>query len=302
MRIFLALLCCLFARANSIIAQQIQPDTRPQGHTGLLLSQDSVVMNGHTTYCIVVNEVLPNSPAAATNIQKGDKLISINGMKTGMEQVDIEKVNQMMGGLANTTMAIEIERSEAQKRSKRMTYILERKPEVVLPKARVYGIGVTLSLDSVMLDGQLTYTAMVTGIYPNSPADKAGINPGDFIYMVESSRIDGKSLDVINQVVDRLLIYEPKEVDVSFMRPEGGTFALKKYHMSRIDLSYYTRNHILPIRVLVKATPVVTTPLNEDALQNQHDKDKDGVDDADDACPEVPGKYSINPFENGCPE
>lgn len=302
MRKVFVLLFSLFALGNAILAQQTQPDARPQGHTGLLLSQDSIVANGNTTYQIVVSEVLPNSPAAATNIQKGDKLISINGMKTGDGKVDIEKVNQMMGGLANTTMAIEVERSEAQKRAKRMTYILERKPEVVLPKARVYGIGVTLSLDSVLLDGHLTYTAMVTGIYPNSPADKAGINPGDFVYMVENSRIDGKTLDVINQVVDRLLIYEPKEVNVQFMRPEKGSFVLKQYRMDRVDLSYYTRNHILPVRVLVKATPVVTTPLNENALENQHDKDKDGVDDADDACPDVPGKYSINPFENGCPE
>lgn len=283
------------------MAQQL-PEKKPQGHTGLVLSQDSVVSGGSAVYSIIVREVLPNSPAAATDIHPGDKLISINGVKTGTEKVDIEKVNQMMGGLANTSMAIEVERMEAQKRSKRMTYILERKPDVVVPKARVYGIGVTLALDSVNLDGQLTYVAMVTGIYPNSPADKAGINPGDFIYLVEENKINGKVKDVINQVTDRILTNEPREVNVGFMRPENGSFTLKPFHLQRVDLSYYTLNHILPVRVLVKATPVVATPLNEDALQNQHDKDKDGIDDEDDACPDLPGKYSINPYENGCPQ
>jgi C-terminal processing protease CtpA/Prc len=273
-----------------------------KGHTGLLFRQDSVRVDDRYAYTIVVGEIVSNSPASKTDIRKGDKLISVNGIQAGQDRVDIDLVNRLMLGIAHTSISVEIERSEVQKKVTRMTYMLEHNPAVRLPKERVYGIGVTLSLDSIILDNQLIYTAQVTGIYPNSPAEKAGINPGDYVFEVDGIRIEGKSLQIINAVVDRLLIDEPNDVDVGFLRLENEKYQILTHHMQRINISPYMRNQIQPIRTLVKTVEPIPASLNENALENQHDRDKDGIDDEDDACPDEKGVYSVNPFENGCPE
>jgi S1-C subfamily serine protease len=279
LNVFLACLLFIVFTSQQVLAQNEVTGEKGK-HSGLVFYQDSVLAGKQVQYSLYVDQIIPNSPASKTALKRHDKLINLNGLNTGTLKQDVIKMNAMMASITASSVYVEIDRTDETKKTKRIGYVIELPDEETKVKSRVFGIGVTLSLDSMLLVDQIIYTAQVLGVYPNSPAEKAGVNPGDFIYMVDGVRIEGKSFEIINKVMP--------------------------YHMKRIDISYYLKNQILPVRTLSQANtgPKISSPKQaaEDALQPQHDKDRDGITDDKDACPDQPGAYSQNPYENGCPE
>ncbi|GBL35061.1 hypothetical protein EMGBS15_06560 [Filimonas sp.] len=286
-------LLCFFSLSGLASA-----DTSKQANTGLHLSQDSVKEGGVMKYNIYVQDIEPNSPASKTDIRKGDKVININGINASQGRKDMERVNQLMQGNVNSSISIEVERYDGQKKTQRMTYVLERAIPVNPKKARVFGIGVTLAIDTILIKGVSDYAPKIQIVYPGSPAEKAGIQSGDYIVAVDDHHIDGGKTDVISQLVDVLLIDEPKEAQLLCMREKEGAYIPYTVNVTRVDISGYLK---MPVQSLMPA-PKMPIPESDDHLPLlENDRDGDGIYNADDACPDTPGVESLNPFENGCP-
>jgi membrane-associated protease RseP (regulator of RpoE activity) len=118
-------------------------------HAGIIFRLDQQLGTS-----VFVDSIMSNSPAALSGIQKGDKLIAVNGIAADSDEKSIDKVNQLMRIPVNSSISLEIERSEEHKKTKRLTYVLEGKiaPSPIVRK-KVYGIGVTLSYNCVIPDG-----------------------------------------------------------------------------------------------------------------------------------------------------
>ncbi len=269
-----------------------------KGHTGLLLSQDSVKEGSSMKYFILVEEVEPNSPAAKTDIKKGDKIININGISANGSRKDMEKVNRLMEGNVSSSISIEVERYDGLKKTQRMTYVLERTLPVKPKRSKVFGIGVTLSIDTILINGVSDYAPKVQIVYPGSPAERVGIRSGDYIVAVDDHHIDGGKTDVISQLVDVLLIDEPKEAQLLCMREKDGEYTPYTVRVMRTDISGYLR---LPVQSLLPAPKIPVPESDEHLPLLENDRDGDGIFNQDDACPDTPGVESLNPFENGCP-
>ncbi|HOZ50433.1 MAG TPA: hypothetical protein PLU17_01135 [Chitinophagaceae bacterium] len=297
---FLLLLLALdYAGAIRLNAQN---SNEAVSSTGLIFYQDSVKVGDQTIYSILVKEVIPNSPASLTEIKANDKLIAFNGIISNGDKSDIEKVNALMTGLENSTVGLEIERSEAHKSTKRMTYVIERKKIIQNVKQRIFGIGVTLIVDSIFADGKSGYAAKVQFVYPNSPAFKADVESGDFIVEVDGMRIDGRKPNAVNQVMDRLLIDEPRVAMVSFLRLIDGVFTEYKVKMQRVDISDFIKlGSISAEAQRLNRVPIITEPERK-ILITERDSDGDGIQNELDACPNEIGIESNSPFDNGCPE
>ena len=105
-------------------------------HAGIIFRLDQQLGTS-----VFVDSIMSNSPAALSGIQKGDKLIAVNGIAADSDEKSIDKVNQLMRIPVNSSISLEIERSEEHKKTKRLTYVLEGKiaPSPVVRK-KVYGI------------------------------------------------------------------------------------------------------------------------------------------------------------------
>ncbi len=270
--------------------------------TGIIFYQDSIILDDHVGYYTFVLQVLPNTPGSTTDITYKDKLFSINGIQIGHERNDFEKANRMMQGENGTSVNIELERNSAYKVVKRINYTVERKLPNSVVKSKIFGIGVTLLLDSIRLDDAKKYAAKIQTVYEGSPAANAGINAGDFILAVDEHQIDGTKTDVLIQIINYLLIDEPNEAHLMLLRKTEQGDSILNINLLRVDISDYIKigqSTMINQPGIKQPEPIVPVK----SLTNlNNDLDEDGIENSIDACPEIKGVYSINPYLNGCPE
>ena len=257
-------------------------------HAGIIFRLDQQLGTS-----VFVDSIMSNSPAALSGIQKGDKLIAVNGIAADSDEKSIDKVNQLMRIPVNSSISLEIERSEEHKKTKRLTYVLEGKiaPSPVVRK-KVYGIGVTLAIDSIFKDGKPAFASQVQLVYAGSPAAGAGIQSGDYIIAVDHNAINDSRTDVISQLIDLLLIDTPKPARLRCLRFEQGRYNMFEVDLTRADISGYINMN----------APLQTNRVQPKPSFPEDDLDGDGIKNIDDACPNEAGQSSLNPFEHGCPE
>jgi membrane-associated protease RseP (regulator of RpoE activity) len=256
-------------------------------HAGIIFRLDQQLGTS-----VFVDSIMSNSPAALSGIQKGDKLIAVNGIAADNDEKSINKINQLMRIPVNSSISLEIERSEEHKKTKRLTYVLEGKiapPPVV--RKKVFGIGVTLAIDSIFNDGKPSFASQVQLVYVGSPAAKAGIQAGDYIIAVDHNPINDSRTDVISQLIELLLIDEPKPASLQCLRYEQGHYSMFQVDLIRADISGYINMN----------APLQTNQVQPKPSFPDDDRDGDGIKNIDDACPNEAGQISLNPFENGCP-
>ena len=287
LKILVILASAFFVSASTSTGQTL-PDTGKLMNAGLKFHLDDDP--GHS---VLVDSVLPNTPAALSDIKKGDKLIAVNGIASDNSQKNIDKINQLMLIPVNSSIILEVERYEEHKKTKRLTYVLEAKsaPTPIIKK-KVYGIGVTLAIDSIFNEGKPGFASQVQIVYAGSPASKAGIQSGDYIIAVDENTINGSRTDVISQLIELLLIDEPKPARLRCLRFENSRYQSFDVNLVRTDISGYIKMNV----------PVQTNPVQTKPAFPEDDRDGDGINNQDDACPDEAGSYSLNPFENGCPD
>ncbi len=140
----------------------------------------------------LVANVQPDSPAAKAGVQPGDVIQSVNGQKVGDARdlaVDVAAVKP------GSTAALDILRDGAAKHVAVTVALLPSDTATADQQANASeGIGLSLSPLSPELRGQLdvpqrTHGAVVAEVEPGSPAEQAGLQPGDVVLGVGGKSI-----------------------------------------------------------------------------------------------------------------
>jgi len=276
----------------SVVAQE------KKGHTGLVFSEEETVRGDDIYYDIMVKEVLPNSPASKEGLMRNDKLVSINGIATGHGKNTYKEVNTLMEGNQNSFVTINIERKTGTKNIRLITYTLERVTMHQEPSPKVFGIGVTLVTDSVVLNEKRIYVVRVNTIIPGYPAEVAGMKTGDIITEINHRKITAEATQLMNAVIKVLLIDQPEKVHISVARFSLTDVQVLNFDMIRQNISPFIKNEIVNKGMTPEFNPTIQ-PIQKTAT---NDTDGDGIEDRLDQCPDEAGTKSINPFLNGCPE
>ena len=95
-------------------------------------------------------------------------------------------------------------------------------------------------------------------------------------------------------VITVLLSDEATPVHVTILRQQEDDWVSLDKQMRRVDIRPY-----LPLNNTLLPVPSQAKPAQQGVTG---DKDGDGIPDTEDACPDEAGVYSLNPYENGCPE
>lgn len=120
-----------------------------------------------------VTSVRAGSPAAAAGIEKGDKLVSIDGQPIGNPLTLEARLRRLAG--EGKSVQIEVERKAGETSEKKSIEITPLVPEFAEHMAQHTGI--SLASIGVVAD----VLPIVAAIEPDSPAAKADIKPGDKI-------------------------------------------------------------------------------------------------------------------------
>ncbi len=141
----------------------------------------STILEGERTH-FVVDATAPNSPAHASGVRAGDRLVSVNEIPV-VRALDLERalLNQQVGHQAS--MRIERDGSEKTLELVLQSAPKQRSPVAVSPTWKT--LGLTLVPESPQNLSRMTsrYTRglRVTEVRPNSVASRNGIQPGDVL-------------------------------------------------------------------------------------------------------------------------
>lgn len=291
-------LLCILMQGKFSLNLQAQSTVNSIHATSIGIQFEGKVIDG--SFTIVVSKILPNSAASSTDIQLGDYLILLNGIQVEQTKESLEKINSDMLSGKQQVVNLDLERHENRKSIKRITYTLDIDVEPKPAAVKKYGIGVTLIVDTIRMNSTSIAAAVVDKVYPGSPAEKADIRQGDFIIEVDGHVMNNKEASVTAQVVDWLLIDEARLAKLMILRNVNSIYTTMPFSIMREDISRYVQkgNATFP-NLMIDHHPEENIPVK--LKPSEHDKDGDGIDDRDDACPDEPGVESNSPFDNGCP-
>jgi serine protease Do len=168
-----------------VTIQEINPDLA----RGLKLNEDSGIL---------VSEVVKNSPAGRAGIEEGDVIVSMDGESAGSVP---QFRNRVAGTKPGETVKLEIMRDNSKRN---ISVKLEEKPadEVAAAgggdsEAPEQGLGLELHNLTPTLAQQFNLEdrtgVVVTGIEPGSPAEDAGLRPGDLLRSINRKRVESVS-------------------------------------------------------------------------------------------------------------
>ena len=121
---------------------------------------------------LVVRDIEPESLAARAGFRAGDRIISVNGR----ELIGQRRFSALLGGMGGRRVPVIIERNGRQ-------YTVQLTPEEGSPDGP--WLGVYLQDNEEGQEG-----AIVTHVYPASPAARAGLRPGDVVLTVEDQQVE----------------------------------------------------------------------------------------------------------------
>jgi S1-C subfamily serine protease len=137
---------------------------------------------------VIVARVSPNTPAAAAGVQSGDRILSIAGHPTSpLKDLMPFAVKLVSTDKRNTPIALEVKRQDK-------TAILNVPPagQFAGASANVQALAPPVSMGAIVglvLRDISPNTVTVVNVYPGSPADFAGVKPGDIISAMDRQAI-----------------------------------------------------------------------------------------------------------------
>ncbi|MBI4457197.1 MAG: RIP metalloprotease RseP [Acidobacteria bacterium] len=126
----------------------------------------------------VIGSISPQSPAQRANLQIGDRILSVGGTKTATWQ-DVEIA---IGTSPRKPLAISVERIG-------QTLTVTVTPEAV-SNTEIGAAGIAPHIASI-----------VASVEPNSPAEKAGLKPGDVVIKVKSATMEAFSFPTAAELI-----------------------------------------------------------------------------------------------------
>lgn len=173
-----------------------------------------------TTHGVLVNDVVADSPAEKAGLKEGDVIVAWNGKDVDNSNDLVDLVNDSkVGDRVDLTVFREGKKNDLQvdigEREELQRYSRNNRDQkledLISPKTR--GIGVSLQPLSGDL-GEYFGVAkgegtLVTEVFNDSPAQKAGLKAGDVILTVDSEEVHGPS-DVSDAVGDKKIGDEVK--------------------------------------------------------------------------------------------
>ena len=154
---------------------------------------------------VIVNQIVPNSPAADAKVQPGDVLVELNGHKIQnphqiqgiVEQLTIGKTYPLVVLRDGQKVTLQIEGREMPKNFSRSLFQDRTAPEDEPRKAEdksVEGLGLKvkdLNEETAKEFGLAdTKGVVVTSVAPDSPAGLVGVRPGDVLLEVNRKKIN----------------------------------------------------------------------------------------------------------------
>jgi serine protease Do len=169
---------------------------------------------------ILVNRVYENSPAERAGIKEGDVILECNGTKLE-DPSDLQKI--VISVPIGSTLTLKILRE-----NKIITVTVktdkmpdDEKIEKVETTKNLLGIKVRDLLPKEKKGAFYKFGVIVTEVYPNSPADIAGIQEGDIIFTINQKQI--KNTSDFKQVMSTL---KKGTIINIFLQREDKTFYL----------------------------------------------------------------------------
>jgi len=139
-----------------------------------------ILMSSQGNYIsTTIDNVVPNYAAQQVGLKTNDKLLEVNGKKVRLKSDIDEKIQSSNGEPITLTI----------KRENEIKNI-----EIIPTVEESRAIGIYLGTEE---DG---LSAKIKGIYENSPAEKAGIMPGDKILSINGQNPEGDPYKIVNLI------------------------------------------------------------------------------------------------------
>ncbi len=169
---------------------------------------------------VLVNSVDPNGPAKKANLKAGDVIASVAGKKVGDTR---ELIRETLAHEVGESVALEIVRDGKRYGS---SAALAMRPEAAVPPLPVQqqgvpqsGLGLTVRDLSPQQAQQAGLPAkalpILTSVVPGSPADRAGLKPGDVIVEVDGIA-EPTSAQLVDAAKDGELLVRVRRRDQAF--------------------------------------------------------------------------------------
>lgn len=190
--------------ARSVMDQLIEHGRVSRGYLGVVPQDITPAMAKSfqltDTRGVLIGEVPPGSPAAKAGIQRGDVVVEMNGER--MEDSNQLRLKTSMTP-PGTTVQIKLLRDGAEKTVS--VKLGELSPDQSRKRPNVSPDSGSNALDGVTVDDldydtlrqlglpSATKGVVVTSVEPGSPAEDAGLQPGDVIQEVNRTRISNRN-------------------------------------------------------------------------------------------------------------
>ncbi|GAA4470704.1 PDZ domain-containing protein [Novipirellula rosea] len=176
------------SEASSATSSQVDPEEH--------IDRDSPALGVLVGSCpgqgVCVHDIVMGSPAERVGIERGDYILAINDKTVSTPK----ELKQVIEGLsAEDTVNVSVWR-RGQKMTKQVALAAEAK---TLPNSRQAWLGVALSDRDNGESG-----VAIEQVHPNSPAQKAGLSPGDVVIQIDNNKVTS-----IDEFVEKVRDLEP---------------------------------------------------------------------------------------------
>lgn len=139
---------------------------------------------------VVIRDIIPNSPASKADLKSGDIILKFQGKK-------VKSVDELRFMVAETPPKTKVELEIYRDgKTRKVEVVLGEMPEEVSQAKREEVLEVGLKVKEEK-EG-----VVVEEVAPNSPAEEAGIQPGDIILEIQKEKI--KNLDDYYRILEKL--------------------------------------------------------------------------------------------------